>query len=63
LIENEINVKSLERKLKTFEPGKEYDETEKELVKRKINVESINKVVVIIEEMILKEVEPCKNLN
>jgi hypothetical protein len=63
LVENEINVQSIEQKIITTVPGAEYNEMVKVLSSKKANVEQIKKVLSNIEEMIFKEKKACQTLN
>jgi hypothetical protein len=63
LIENEINLENLENKVILTLPGVEYDEINKKIEVIKANKEQINKILLIIEAKITKEIETCKNMN
>ncbi len=60
LIENEINLIMLERKMKETGPGKEYDEAKNLIIPKKANLERINVVLGIIRELMKAEEKEAK---
>jgi len=55
LIENEINLISLEKRASKLEPGKDFDEVQAQVTVRKKNIENVQGVIDVIDELIGKE--------
>jgi len=55
LIENEINLISLERRMIATPPGKDYDALQASIVTKKNNIKQIKDIVEVIDELIKKE--------
>ena len=55
LIENEINLISLERRMIATSPGKDYDALQASIVTKKNNIKQIKDIVEVIDELIKKE--------
>ena len=55
LLEDEINLESLEQRAKKTKPGSDYDKLQEAIKMKKTNMERINVVLKIIEDKIKKE--------
>jgi len=60
LIENEINLEMLNRRIKDLKPGKEYDELQALITQKKTNLERIGTILSIVKEMMEAEKKEAK---